>query len=222
MILETYASGGVLTNLDPQWCLHRLAQLDFSIELFKQALDGAVVDVSGCTKFDAPGMPGYMFWSRTNRYLAEELHPQGWKWTQRDSILRMVHPTASHAITAISAEGGVGDLKARVRSKNPKGQAMATMVEKNGQCMFMSHDELEFGRELDQIPTWCLLYKRTDEGPIVAEVSLPIGMKGKYVKEWDERIPLDLPDLGDPGVDVSLLDDPGPDTNGPEVVVEMR
>jgi len=208
-----------LQNLDPEQCRQRLAQLDFSTDLFHGVLDLAAADVRSCTDFDAPAMRGFMYWSRANRYLAEALDPEGWHRTSRDSILRMIHPRVTHAITAISAEGGVGDLKTRVRSKNPKGPAMARLVERNGQFAFMSHDQVLYGRELDQIPTWCLLYK-WDKGVITAELSLPIKMNGRFVDEWQERIPLVLPDLGDPGADVALLDGPD-DGDGPEVVVEL-
>jgi hypothetical protein len=121
---------------------------------------------------------------------------------------------------AISAEGGVGDLKAEVRSKNPKGPAMARLVRTNGQMAILTPDEVLYGRELDDIPTWCLLYKREQE-TITAELSLPIEMNGKFIDEWRERIPLALPDLGDPGADIALLDDPL-DSTGPDVVVEFR
>lgn len=207
-------------NADPEWHTRRLAQLDFSTTLFYEVLDLAAADVRRCTDFDAPGMRGFMFWSRTNRYLAEALSPQEWDRTSRDSILRMIHPSRSHCVTAISAAGGVGDLERRVRSKNPKGEAMARVVVMNEQLAFLSHDEALYGRELDQIPTWCLLYKR-ERGTIVAELSLPVKMNGKFVDEWLERIPLDLPDLDDPGADINLLDDPGDDGEGPEVVVEL-
>ncbi|MEU0740715.1 hypothetical protein [Streptomyces sp. NPDC006134] len=217
--LKPRLSGGAVQNLDPEWYEERLTQLDFSVDLFYGALDLAAADVRTCTDFDAPAMRGFMFWSRTNRYIAEGLDPEGWQRTSRDSILRMIHPSMSHAVTAISAKGGVGDLNAKVRSKNPKGAAMARMVEKNGQFALLSHDEVLYGRELDQIPTWCLLYE-WDKGVISAELSLPIKMNGKFVDEWQERIPLRLPDLGDPGADIALLDDPG-DGSGPEVVVEL-
>ncbi|MEV4079109.1 hypothetical protein AB0J43_02295 [Nonomuraea fuscirosea] len=209
-------------TMDPQEAMQRLAQLDVSNELFWRVLGSAAVDVSSCTDFDAPAMPGTLFWSRTNRYLAEELTPRGWKHTRRDSILRVVHPTGTHAITALSADGGVGNLAKPARSKNPKGRAMAALVEKNGQFPLITRDEVLYGRELDEIPLWCLLYKRKDGGGIEAELSLPVGMLGKYINEWHERIPLNLPDLGDPGVDIALLDDPEPGDNGPEVLVEMR
>lgn len=208
-------------KMSPQEALQRLAQLDVSHELFRRVLGSAAVDVSGCTDFDAPAMPGTLFWSRTNRYLAEELTPKGWKHTRRDSILRVIHPTATHAITALSAEGGVGNPKKPVRSKNPKGRAMAALVEKNGQFPIITRDEVLYGRELDQIPLWCLLYKRKEGGGLEAELSLPVGMHGKYINEWNERIPINLSGLDDPGVDIALLDDPGPGDQSPEVLVEM-
>jgi hypothetical protein len=202
------------------WHASRLAQLDLSTTLIFEVLDLAVADVRTCTDFDAPAMRGFMFWSRANRYLAEALTPQEWDRTSRDSILRMIHPTRSHCVTAISAGGGVGDLKKRVWAKNPKGKAMAKVVSINEQLAMLSHDEALYGKELDQIPTWCLLYKR-ESGTVIAELALPIKMNGKYVDEWQERIPLDLPDLGDPGADINLLDDPGDGGEGPEVEVEL-
>ncbi|MDK9497040.1 hypothetical protein QEZ40_001688 [Streptomyces katrae] len=207
-----------MQNLDPQRRDERLAELNFSNDLFHLALDLAAEDVRGCTDMDAPSMRGTMFWSRTNRYLAEQLIPLGWERTSRDSILRMIHPERTHVVTAISAAGGVGDLEARVRSKNPKGPKTARMVEMNGQLAVMTRDQVRWGRELDEMPTWCLLYK-WNKGVISAELSLPVKMNGAFIDEWLERIPLDLPDLGDPGFDVTLLDDPG-DEDGPQVMVE--
>lgn len=205
-----------MQNQEPK----QLLELDFSVDLFGAALDLAVADVRQCTDFDAPAMRGFTFWSRTNRYLAEALVPLGWERTSRDNILRLMHPTRSHMITAISASGGVGDPNVRVRSKNPKGRAMARLVERNGQLAHYTIDELLYGRELDEIPTWCLLYQRNSEtGRVDAELSLPIKMNGKYVDEWSERLPLSFPDLDDPG-DISYLDDPG-DDGGPDVMVEF-
>ncbi|MEU7413770.1 hypothetical protein AB0B40_31460 [Streptomyces sp. NPDC042638] len=207
-----------MAELDPQQYAQQLAELDVSADLFTLVLSMALEDVRGCTDFDAPAARGFLFWSRANRYLAEVLVPDGWGRTSRDSILRVIHPDRTHAITAISAEGGVADLNRRVRSKNPKGPAMARMVEKNGQLAFLSRDEVEYGVELDQLPTWCLLYKR-EEGIMQAELSLPVKMNGKFVDEWLTRIPISLPPMDDPGFDISL-DEPG-DDQGPEVVVEL-
>ncbi|WP_331737086.1 hypothetical protein OG520_45225 (plasmid) [Streptomyces sp. NBC_00984] len=197
----------------------RLKQLGVSKELFEEALDWASTQANMCTDFDAPAMPGITFWSRSNRYLAECLTDQKkqnpvWKYTRRDSILRVVHPSGNHAITAISGSGGVGDLDCTVRSKNPKGRVMAQLVENNmkyergGQGVFSSRDEVEFGGELGSMPLWFLLYERNDEGMLSAELSLPVKMEGQYVNEneWSERLPLFT--RADPGLDIALLDAP--------------
>lgn len=195
----------------------RLAQLGVTKKLFQDALAQATSEARMCTEFDAPAMPGITFWSRANRYLAEQLtDPKKqnpvWKYTRRDSILRVVHPTGSHAITAVSGAGGVGDVDSKVRSKNPKGRVMAQLVEDNikfersGQTIIASRDEVEFGGELGSMPLWFLLYGRTEDGRLVAEISLPVKMEGKYVNEWSERIPLFTGE--DPGFDLGLLDSP--------------
>lgn len=195
----------------------RLKQLGVEKKMFREALDWAAAQARLCTEFDAPAMPGITFWSRANRYLAEFLTDPAeqnpvWKYTVRDSILRVVHPSGSHAITAVSGSGGVGDLDRSVRSKNPKGRVMAQLVENNvryergGQGVFSSRDEIEFGGELDSMPLWFLLYERNEEGKLSAELSLPVKMEGKFVNEWAERLPLFTG--GDPGVDIALLDAP--------------
>lgn len=208
----------------------RLEQLGVTKKLFREALNLAASDALMCTAFDAPAMPGITFWSRTNRYLAEYLTDRdrqnpAWKYTSRDSILRVVHPTGSHAITAVSGTGGVADLDRKVRSKNPKGRVMALLVEgnvkyeRNGQTVIGSRDEFEFGGELDSMPLWFLLYERTEDRRLAAELSLPVKMEGQYVNEWRERIPLFTGD--DPGFD-PFLDLPDEDGDDPDFEVRSK
>ncbi|MDX3232537.1 hypothetical protein [Streptomyces sp. ME19-01-6] len=208
-----------------------LAQLGVSAELFSEATDYAAEQARMCSEFDAPSMPGSIFWSRANRYLAEiltdrEKHDPPWNWTKRDSILRVVHPSGSHAITAISAHGGVADLDAKVRSKNPKGRAMAHLVENNakfealtGQGVFYSSDDIAFGRELDEIPLWFLLYGKNKDGSLAAELSLPVKMDGQFVNEWSKRIPV-FTNRPDPGINIDLLDKPEEKTTNVNVALK--
>lgn len=223
-----------MRNTDPAWHIQRLAELGLSNDMFCKVIERAAADVRTCTDLDAPAARGFMFWSRTNRYMAEELTPNKWRYTKRDSILRVIHPSGSHCVTAISGEGGVGDLKKSVRSKNPKGAAMARVVELNesiGTALF-TRDEALYGRELDQIPTWILLYKRVKAkrgkkgqpgtpAKIVAELSLPTRMEGKFINQWWERHPITVSGLDDPGTDINLLDLPGGGGAGPKVEVEL-
>lgn len=195
----------------------RLQGLDLSFGLFEKAFELALADVRTCTDLDAPPMRGVMMWSRVNRYLAEDEDLRKWGRSSKDSIMRVIHPSGSHAVTAMSGEGGVGNLARSVRSKNPKGPAVARVVERTGQLALLSRDEVLFGEEIDDIPTWFLLYKR-ENGTLYSELSLPLKMEGKYISQWQERIP--LPDLNDPEADVSPLDQPV-DLTGPDVLVEF-
>lgn len=219
-----------MTGTEARQIEARLKQLGVAKELFEEALDWAAAQARMCTAFDAPAMAGITFWSRTNRYLAEyltdpEKQSPVWKYTSRDSILRVVHPSGSHAITAVSGSEGVGDLDRDVRSKNPKGRVMAQLVENNvkyergGQSVLSFRDEVEFGGELDSMPLWFLLYERNDDGNLSAELSLPVKMEGKYVNEWSERLPLFT--RNDPGLDIALLDAPD-DGNDPEFEVRPK
>ncbi|MFJ5548559.1 hypothetical protein [Streptomyces sp. NPDC093225] len=217
----------------------RLAQLGVNRQIFVDAAEWAASQARMSTKFDAPSMPGITFWSRANRYLAECLTDRKylakhlkdvnetstpWNHTRRDSILRVVHPAGTHAITAISGSGGIGNLDRPARSKNPKGSAMAVIVENNvkferrtGQGVILSRDDIEFGGELEEMPLWIFLYGRTEAG-LAAELSRPVKMNGQYVNEWAERIPLFT--ISDPGVDVEILDAPD-DDNGVHIPVQF-
>lgn len=196
----------------------RLSDLGLTADDLRFALAASVADVRTCTDLDAPGMPGYMFWSRCNRYLRERLVPAGWQPASRDHILRVVHPEGRFAITATSAAGGVGVEDAWVSTKNPKGPATAKVVERNGQLALFGMDAGP-SLELDDITTWYLLYKN-DKSGLSAELALPVRMSGKFVDVWNERIFFDMPPMDGPGFDVSRLDDPD-DGEGPEVVVEF-
>ncbi|MGA5578092.1 hypothetical protein ACPCK9_25115 [Streptomyces koyangensis] len=115
----------------------------------------------------------------------------------------------------ITADGSIGDLDSLVRSKNIKGHATAHMVETNGQGVFFSRGRGAYGVELGQLLTWFLLYKR-GKSELLAELSLPVKINGRFVDEWHTRIPLALPPMDTAGFDISL-----DDGQGPEVLVEL-
>jgi hypothetical protein len=200
---------------------HRLEALGLSASGLDEVLRTAASDALLCTGLDAPGLAGVLFWSRANRYLREWLQRQGWKYSNKDQVLRTFPAMRDFAITAMSGKGGVGNKDKRASTKNPKGPAVARLVESNGQLVIpelisMASAESEIAA-LPGIPTWFLLYKRTDAG-ISAELSLPVEMHGYRVDTWSERImlasiPFDGPDLD--------LDLPMPD-DGPDVAVSFR
>ncbi|MEU4541632.1 hypothetical protein AB0G15_43070 [Streptosporangium sp. NPDC023825] len=172
--------------------------LGLTSEIILAALEMAAADARTCTGMDAPSAGGIMFWSRGNRYLREQLRdrllPEVWGYSNRDSILRTIHPSGAFAVTVISGAGGVGDRKKKVRAKNPKGSAVASLVKRNEQTTLFDLDEdlaVEIEDvDVDDIPTWFILYRMDKNGEIHVELSLPVEMHGKFVDTWLVRIPI--------------------------------
>lgn len=166
------------------------------------------------TELDSPGMAGYTFWSRCNRFFREQMmqEQRGWTHSNSQQILRCIHPSGRFAVTAVSASGSVGDEGASwsgdIRTKNPKGPAVAKLVQRNGEQLALFHfpgQRLETP-DINEIPTWFLLYKSSKDG-LSFELSLPVEMHGKYVDTWRERIILPDNPFQGPGFDIKRLDE---------------
>ncbi|MFJ5111296.1 hypothetical protein ACIQAD_11710 [Streptomyces sp. NPDC088551] len=195
--------------------VRRLRELDLTPEDLQRALAGGLSEARLCTEMDAPGMAGYAFWSRSNRTFRERMTLKAWTYSNAQSILRTTHPTGTFAITAVSGSGMVGEEAASysgdVRTKNPKGSAVAKLVERNFEQLplpIFDNTNIEDGAEANDIPTWFLLYKSSKEG-LRFELSLPVQMHGKHVDTWMERIILsdeDNPFLG-AEFDIKRLDE---------------
>lgn len=204
----------------------RLRALGLDEPDLTQPLELARVDALGCTELDAPGAPGYVFWTRTNRYLREKLELRAWTWTNRDNILRTINPDKKFAITAISGTGNVGARGGEVQTRNPKGSAVAELIRYNLSMYGGPRQSALPGMELpadefepDMVPTWFLLYKPAEDG-ITCELSLPVDMMGNVVNRWAEHILLGVirPDGGGgTGLPLDIFN--GPD-QGPDVTVE--
>lgn len=207
----------------------RLAELGLTRQDIENALFSASADALLCTDLDAPGAKGFVFWTRANRYLREEVRPRGWSWTNRDNVLRAIHPDGSFAVTALSGTGDVGVAHGHgVKTKNAKGAAIAQLVRYNWSVLggprnatpFPLLDDMGQGPEPGLIPTWVLLYRWTVEG-IVSELSLPTDMAGKTVNCWKEHIVFGpISPSGGGGIEVDLDMPDGPDDEGPDVYVE--
>lgn len=175
-----------------------LSELDVSAELVHKVLFAALADAQLCSAFDSPTAFGSTLWTRSNRYLREELVPLKWTITNSKLILRTIHPSGSFAITAASASGAVGDLTGNVRAKNPKGVATAQMIAANQAMPFVfGNAAIDSFRDDtgSAIPTWFLLYKRTD-GAILSELSYPVEMTDLYVDKWMVRLPVEPLETG--------------------------
>ncbi|MFE2833686.1 hypothetical protein ACFXI6_21980 [Streptomyces mirabilis] len=179
--------------------VERLRTLDLTPSDLYEPLKGAAAEARLSTQLDAPGMAGFTFWSRANRFFRERLQRQGWTYSNAQNILRTFHPSGLMAITAISGAGKVMDENAswsgEVRAKNPKGSAIRQLVQRNFEQL-----------PLFEIPTWFLLYKSTESG-LLFELSLPVDMHDDYVDTWRERIILTDNPLTGPKYDIKKLDE---------------
>lgn len=204
--------------------VERLRSLGLAPDDICEPLRGASAEARMCTDMDSPGMPGYSFWSRTNRYFRERKITQGWTYSNTLSILRCIHPSGDFAVTAVSASGRVGDEAAPwaggVRTKNPKGSAIAQLVQYNELALFPLSDLVGDSADLNDIVTWFLLYK-SDSSGLSFELSLPTEMHGKAVDTWRERIILSDNPLVGPEFDIKKLD-AVPDEIPVEVQVDFK
>jgi len=212
----------------------RLADLGLTGSDLKDPLRRALADARLCTDLDAPGAAGFIFWTRANRYLREQLKPRKWGWTSRDNILRTIDPENSFTITATSGAGDIGCDRGRVRTRNRKGSAVDQLVRYNrhvhgGGIWTVQPLWQEAAPQFEpgMLPTWFLLYQLDDDG-IRCELSLPIDMDGSLVNRWREHIllPTISPGGGGPvvgGIDlITDPDDEDPGDEGPDVPVERR
>ncbi len=205
----------------------RLAALGLEEADLEHSLYLALTDATLCTDLDAPGAAGYLFWTRSNRYLRERLAPRGWTWTNRDNVLRTIDPAKRFTVTAMSAAGAVGVEGSQVQTRNPKGSVVATLVRYNYSLYGGPRNQYPLpGMEVPEqfepgmLPTWFLLYRVTSEG-IQQELSLPVDMLGSVVNKWREHILLTTMPFPEGGPAIGGLDIfNGPDDQGPDVPVE--
>lgn len=193
--------------------VRRLRELDLTPEDVHRAIAGGLAEARLCTEMDAPGMAGYAFWSRSNRTFRERMTPNAWSFSNAQSILRTINPSGTFAITAVSGSGMVGeeaaDFTGDVRTKNPKGSAVAKLVEQNFKQLplfSVFDEEMESEVEVNDLPTWFLLYKSSNAG-LMFELSLPVQMHGKYVDSWLERIIIDDNPFRGAEFDIKRLDE---------------
>lgn len=206
--------------------LERLHQLGMVPDDILEPLGMASAEARLATELDSPGMAGYTFWSRCNRFFREGMQKHGWDHSNSQHILRCIHPSAEFAVTAVSASGRVGDELASytgdVRSKNPKGAAIAKLVQRNVEqlSLFPIPGQKNEEADVSEMPTWFLLYKSNQDG-LSFELSLPVEMHGKFVDTWKERIILpENPFIG-PEFDIKRLDEVADDV-AVDVPVEIK
>ncbi|MEC3893571.1 hypothetical protein [Nocardiopsis sp. LDBS1602] len=202
----------------------RLRQLDVTPEELWRALHEGLAEARTCTELDGDATAGFLMWSRSNRNFREQKIAQGWGFSNRNQILRCIHPSYDFAITVMSGSGRIGESRAKngeIKAKNPKGKAIKKMLEYNQLPLFRVSGIEDRSPAVDLVPTWFLLFKR-EKGEIRCELSMPVEMTGGYVDKFSERILVSLPEEGFPNGIHDDLDKPDDSPESPEVQVEFR
>lgn len=173
--------------------LDRLAELGLSYPLIERAMVRADAEARMVTGLEPPTAEGITRYNKANRFLREELMPEGWDYDNSQNFCRTIHPDRAFAIVASSGDEGTGVWipGQSPSTKYRKGETTARAVEANNQLAFDLGGDFSTG---DDLPTpeavWYLLYRITPE-QIFIELSFPSAITGGQIVDWRERIILD-------------------------------
>ncbi len=197
----------------------RLAELGLKAEILVFALRGADAEARTYTALDPPNMQGMARYSRTVRWLREQLLPLGWSYDCPRNLARTVSRDRQVALIATLGDAGTALPHVRPSTRYEKGVATIEAVSRNFLQLSLPidlGDDEPVDADVDGFATWILLYDVT-ETEIRAELSLPDSMVDGYIDTWLERIILPpIPLQATPGVETA-----GPVVE-PDVVVTRR
>jgi hypothetical protein len=176
----------------------RLASLGLTVDDIHTVMLQAHADALACTRLDAVAAPGFIRWTRTNRYLGERLLPRGWTRRNPKGLPQTVSPTDEFAIVATTGDANTGIARATPSTKYPKGLAIEEAVDATTRQLSL-FDVGPAGDEVDQVDLpllWILLYN-VHNGEISSELSMPHTMSLGVIVSWRERIIIPTAPLDD-------------------------
>ena len=192
----------MLESIDPshepivyegQDAVRRLADLGLAVEVLNEALDAGDVAARQANRFSPVTAAGTLRWMETVRMLREGLAIHGWDVNDDRNSPRSIAPSGDLALVAVSGTVGTGQPGGTPRTANPRGKASARAVQINGQREF----NLNFtamladmsAEKTSGLGTWFLLYYRSQDDELRAELSLPVRISERgVVDSWLERI----------------------------------
>lgn len=168
---------------EPADVVDRLALLDLSVDVLRDAVARGEAARNSCTANDPGITPGFLAWARTTRGLRDLQAPAGWRRSSEGGLETAVSPDGKLALAVATGDEATGRAGSPPKTKYSKGPATAAAIEQNQLSLFAEPGRAELSRV-----TWLLLIARgVDE--VRCELSLPkeIGDDGK-VESWSERI----------------------------------
>lgn len=181
-----------LPNLEPP---RRLEDLGLTPLILEQALTRGLYAWVQCTPLDPITFPGSALWSGVNVGLRELLIPRGWQMRSDDNVPLTFSADGSVTITASSGTADTG-LESGFPQKRSSGTKTDQMVLETRSTQ-MRLEQLLAQADIAPKHTagtmhWFLLFYLDEKRQeLRSELSLPKGMDGHRVIDWEHRFLLD-------------------------------
>lgn len=169
----------------------RLRELGIARDRLDAALDAGDLAARQADRFSPVTGAGTLRWMETVRMLRQGFAADGWAPNDDRGSPRSIDPAGTLAVVPVSGTADAGLSDGSPRTANPRGKASSRAVQTNGQLelditALLADMAAEKG---DAIETWFLLYYRTQDDELRAELSLPVRISEKGVIDaWRERI----------------------------------
>ncbi|HEX8075217.1 MAG TPA: hypothetical protein VF545_09575 [Thermoleophilaceae bacterium] len=190
--------------------LGRLSELGVAEDVLREAVQVGQHHASDCTAHDPRGLSGILVWGKTVRELRDRLVPLGWRSSDDRNYATVVNPVQTFAIAVAGGDVNTGRRGAEPSTRTDKGPATQDAVKLNRQLSFSDIDQSfpKFQPEGPGLQTWMLLHHADEDAQeIRVELSLPAGMTGGLVTDWQERIVLSPVPFMPHAVEVAEPDD---------------
>lgn len=191
--------------------LRRLAELGVRLERITAALDAGDLAARQADEFSPVTAAGTLRWIETVHTLRAGLCADGWALNDDRNSPRVVDATGRTAIVPVSGTAATGREDEEPRPARRRGPASSRAVRINGQlelnlpALIADMAAEKSGR----VSTWFLLYYRSEEDELRAELSLPVVVTDEgAVTGWRERLLLPARTFG---AEVRTPDDAGGD-----------
>jgi hypothetical protein len=200
----------------------RLSELGVGLARLSAALDAGDQAARQADRFSPVTAAGMLRWLTTVQVLRRGFADDGWEINDDRNSPRVIDPSGKFAIVPVSGTADTGIATGSPKTANPRGVASSRAVHVNGQLEFSVTVALladMAAEKTDGVQTWFLLYFRSEDDELRAELSLPVRITDKGIVDvWLERIILPAQTFGP---EIALPNDAGGD-DGVEFAIAAR
>lgn len=206
------------SSLVPDDDRHRhLDRLGVPIGILDDTLRVGYVHKAQSTEAEPPGSGSFYVYSKGTGHFREQMASHGWERRSVKNLALTVRGDNAVAIMLSSGDPATGRRDAVPRTRNPKGLAMAEVIESNQLPLF--GEPAASAQPASSFATWLYMhFFDISEREIRRELSLPDAMEGGQITSWRSRIIL-------PSLPFSMSvsnDDPDFPDDDPDVNVDVQ